>query len=136
MQGIPHHLMGFLELGKGFSLAEYQKLAYEKITNILNRKKIPILVGGTGLYLRAVLEDYKLSEAPPDQKFRDEMKKRAEIEGKESLYNELRELDIEASKKIHPNNRKKSNSCPGGNQKHRETFFRLLQQRNRTPFKH
>ena len=107
MQGIPHHLMGFLELGKGFSLAEYQKLAYEKITNILNRKKIPILVGGTGLYLRAVLEDYKLSEAPPDQKFRDEMKKRAEIEGKESLYNELRELDIEASKKIHPNNVKR-----------------------------
>lgn len=104
MEGIPHHLMGFLDLPEDFSLAQYQEAAYKTIEDILSRGKIPILTGGTGLYIKAVLEDYRLPEAPPDEDFREEMHKRAEEEGNEAIYNELLSRDPEAAARIHPNN--------------------------------
>ena len=104
MEGIPHHLMGFLDLSQDFSLAQYQEAAYKAIEDILSRGKIPILAGGTGLYIKAVLEDYHLPEAPPDEDFRMQMNKRAEEEGNEVLYNELLSIDPEAAARIHPNN--------------------------------
>ncbi len=104
MEGIPHHLMGFLPITEDFSLAQYQDAAYKTIEDILSRGKIPILTGGTGLYIKAVLEDYRLPEAPPDEDFRMQMNKRAEEEGNETLYNELLSADPEAAAKIHPNN--------------------------------
>ena len=67
---VPHHLIDVVPLGKQFSLYDYQKQAYEKIDDIIKRGKVPFLVGGTGLYSRAIVEGYNLSESAPDEKLR------------------------------------------------------------------
>jgi len=104
MDGVPHHLTGFLGIQENFSLAEYQKMAYKAIQSIIKRNKIPILTGGTGLYIKAVLEDYRLPGIPADPEFRKKMRERAQNHGKESLYRELQQRDPVASSRIHPNN--------------------------------
>lgn len=69
-QGVPHHLIDILDLNQPFSMAEYQTLAYESIDGILSRGKLPLLVGGTGLYTRSVVEGYELVDAPPNEELR------------------------------------------------------------------
>jgi len=104
MEGIPHHLTGFLGIDEDYSLGQYQKDAYKCIGEILERSKIPILTGGTGLYIKAVIEDYQFPDIPPDPVFREEMREKADIEGKESLYRKLEIIDPMAASRIHPNN--------------------------------
>ncbi|MBO5789615.1 MAG: tRNA (adenosine(37)-N6)-dimethylallyltransferase MiaA [Clostridia bacterium] len=72
-EGIPHHLLDIREAGERFSMGEFQALAYDAIDDIHQRGKIPFLVGGTGLYARAVTAGYTLSDTPPDEAFRLEM---------------------------------------------------------------
>ncbi len=67
---IPIYLYDVVKPDRRFSLAEYQQLALEKINDIHSRNKLPILVGGTGLYIQAVTEGLKIPKAPPDQKLR------------------------------------------------------------------
>ena len=67
---VKHHLLDIKKPNEKFSLAEYQKLAYRSINDILARKKVPLLVGGTGLYSRAVTEGYNLSEEEDDPALR------------------------------------------------------------------
>jgi len=104
MGGIPHHLTGFLGIEDDFSLAQYQEAAYKCIMEILKRGKVPILTGGTGLYIKAVIEDYQFPDAPPDPVFREKLKNRAAVEGRESIYNQLEAKDPVAASRIHPNN--------------------------------
>jgi tRNA dimethylallyltransferase len=104
MQGIPHHLTGFLETGEEFSVADFQRYAYTIIRDILKREKIPILSGGTILYIKAVEEGYLMPDIPPDPKFREALCGRMETEGTEFLYEILLQKDPEAAKRIHPNN--------------------------------
>ena len=66
MKGVPHHLIDVCEPGDFFSMADFQRLAYAAIDDILSRGKLPFLVGGTGLYVDAVAEGYELSEVEPD----------------------------------------------------------------------
>lgn len=66
MRGIPHHLLDVCEPGDFFSMADFQRLAYQSAEDIIAREKIPFLVGGTGLYINAVTEGYILSDKPPD----------------------------------------------------------------------
>ena len=66
MQGVPHHLIDVRKPGEFFSMADFQKLSYEAIDDILARGKVPFLVGGTGLYVDAVAEGYELSDRAPD----------------------------------------------------------------------
>ena len=70
-----HHLIDVCELGTQFTLYDYQKMAYEKIDDIISRGKLPILVGGTGLYSRAVVEGYNLAEVKPDETNRKNLEK-------------------------------------------------------------
>ena len=69
-KGVPHHLIDVCEPGEFFSMADFQRLAYAAIDDILTRGKIPFLVGGTGLYVDAVIDGYELSEIEPDLEFR------------------------------------------------------------------
>lgn len=73
MEGVPHHLLDVVEPGEPFSVAQFQSLAYQAIDEILDRGHLPFLVGGTGLYLRAVSEGYVFHEAPPDPALRAEL---------------------------------------------------------------
>ena len=66
MAEVKHHLIDILDLNQPFSVAHFQKLAYEAIDDVLKRGHLPFLVGGTGLYTRAVVEGYNLSDVPPD----------------------------------------------------------------------
>ncbi len=104
MEGIPHHLIDIKEPHESFSVFEFQQLVRKKITEISSRGKLPMIVGGTGFYIQSVIYDYRFSDAPSDENFRKKLERRAEIEGKEALYQELAEIDPEAAGKIHPNN--------------------------------
>lgn len=103
-KGIEHHLMGIVAPDKSLSLAEYKDLATQKITDIYKRKKVPILVGGTGLYISAITESYEVPRVPPNEKLREKLYKLAEKYGKEYVHKKLKKLDPIAAKKIHPNN--------------------------------
>ena len=70
MQGVPHHLLDVRRPGEFFSMADFQRLAYEAIDGIIARGKIPFLVGGTGLYVDAVADGYELSDRAPDHSLR------------------------------------------------------------------
>ena len=70
MKGVPHHLLDVRKPGEFFSMADFQRLAYAAIDDIIARGKIPFLVGGTGLYIASVTEGYGLSDAPPDLEYR------------------------------------------------------------------
>ncbi|MBP3309830.1 MAG: tRNA (adenosine(37)-N6)-dimethylallyltransferase MiaA [Ruminococcus sp.] len=104
MQGIPHHLIDFLDRDVTFSAADYVKLAKEKIDEVLSRGKIPIIVGGTGLYIDSLLENVKFSEGGSDEEYRAELYEFARTEGNEALYSRLVQADPEAAESVHPNN--------------------------------
>ena len=103
-QGIPHHLMGILDRDVSFSAADYVQLANEKIGEILSRGKLPIIVGGTGLYIDSLLENVKFSEGGSDEAYRSELYAFARENDNEALHARLAELDPEAAEGIHPNN--------------------------------
>lgn len=77
---IKHHLLDVVDLGTQFTLFDFQKQAYEKIEDIISRGKTPFLVGGTGLYSRAVVEGYNLIEQKPDENFRKNLEKLSDEE--------------------------------------------------------
>ena len=102
-----HHLIDFLDPREDFSVARYQKLAREAIDDILSRGKLPVISGGTGLYLNSILYDMDFADASGDEKLRETLRKLAEEEGAEALHSQLAELDPDAAARIHPNNTKK-----------------------------
>lgn len=103
-QGIIHHMMGIVPPDKTITLAEYKDMALAKIEEIYKRGHIPILVGGTGLYISAITEGYNVPRIPPNLKLREKLKKEAEKYGAEYLHDKLKSLDTRAAQKIHPNN--------------------------------
>ncbi|MBR2590922.1 MAG: tRNA (adenosine(37)-N6)-dimethylallyltransferase MiaA [Clostridia bacterium] len=107
MQGIPHHLIDFLEPTEAFSVAEYVRLAGEVIEDIAARGKLPIVCGGTGLYFSSLLHNITFSPAGSDAAYRRELEARAATEGAQALLDELREYDPLSAEKLHPNNLKR-----------------------------
>lgn len=107
MQGIPHHLIDFLSPTESFSVSEYVTLAKGAIDDITKRGKLPILCGGTGLYVRSLVENVKFSEEKTDEKLREELNERYKNEGGETLLKELAQFDEETAKTLHPNNGKR-----------------------------
>lgn len=75
MQGVPHYLIDVREPGEFFSMADFQKMSYEKIEEIRARRHLPMIVGGTGLYVDSVLDGYQLSDQEPDLAYRAELEK-------------------------------------------------------------
>ena len=103
-QGIPHHLVDFLDCDVSFSAADYVALAHEKIADVLSRGKVPIIVGGAGLYIDSLLENVKFSEGGSDEAYREELYAFAKENGNEALHERLADIDPEAAEGIHPNN--------------------------------
>ena len=104
---VPHHLIDFLPLEEDFSVSDYVKAAAAVIETLSAKKKLPILVGGTGLYSRALLRGFPFEEHCREDTLRETLLKRAEQEGPMALYEELQKLDPAAAKEIHPNNVKR-----------------------------
>ena len=96
LQIVPHHLIDVVELGTQFTLFDFQKQAYEKIDDILSRGKVPFLVGGTGLYSRAVVEGYNLVETKPDEQKRKEL----EMLSDDELLEKCKNLNLELPNEI------------------------------------
>lgn len=107
MGDIPHHLIDFVEPSESYSVSDFQKAAFEKIDDILSRGKLPIVVGGTGLYLNALMYEMDFSETVGDPEFREEMRKQAMEKGSEYVHDLLREVDPEAAERIHHRNMKR-----------------------------
>ena len=104
---VPHHLVDFVEPKDAFSVAEYQKLAKEAISQIFENGKTPVIAGGTGLYLNSILYDMDFSNAEANDELRKELEREASEFGPEFLHDKLKSLDEEAAERIHPNNVKK-----------------------------
>ncbi len=109
MAGIPHHLIDVREIDEQYSVADFQKAARQAIQEITQRGKLPIIVGGTGLYIQSLLWDYKLGSEgePEDSSLREKYERFAAEKGNQALWEKLRQNDALASEKIHYNNRKK-----------------------------
>ncbi|MHB8105517.1 MAG: tRNA (adenosine(37)-N6)-dimethylallyltransferase MiaA, partial [Dehalococcoidales bacterium] len=100
LQSVPHHLINVVNPDEDFSLAIYQELANKAIADIHKRGKLPFLVGGTGLYVRAVLEGWQIPRVSPDEKFRYNVAKRANESNIDEIYQELLIADPDAAAKI------------------------------------
>lgn len=107
MEGIPHYLVDILEPDEEFHVVLFQQMAKQAIQKIYEKGKIPILVGGTGFYIQAVLYDIDFSENEKDTSYREELEKLAQTKGAEYLHDRLREVDEKSSQDIHANNVKR-----------------------------
>ena len=100
LKSIPHHLIDIINPDEDFSLANYQELANKTIADILKRHKLPFLVGGTGLYVRAVFEGWQIPRVSPDKNFRYNIAERVNASSVDEIYQELVLADPDAAAKI------------------------------------
>ncbi len=100
LESVPHHLINIVNPDDDFSLATYQELANKAIADILKRGKLPFLVGGTGLYIKAVLEGWQIPRVSPDKNFRYNIAERVNESSVDDLYQELLLADPDAAAKI------------------------------------
>jgi tRNA dimethylallyltransferase len=96
----PHHLVDIINPDEDYSLAQYQQLAYKAIDGIQQLYKLALLVGGSGLYVRAVLEGWGIPQVPPDPEFRHSLEEKAAGGGADELYRELVKIDPMAAGRI------------------------------------
>lgn len=104
---VPHHMIDFVDPNRDYSVADFVTDARACIAEILSRGKMPVLCGGTGLYIDSVLKSVEFSPQKRDDKLRDELWKKAEQDGAESVYEILKELDPIEADKVHYNNVKR-----------------------------
>ena len=107
MQGVPHYLIDEFYPDEEFNVSIFKSRAKEYIEDIHSRGKIPLLVGGTGFYIQAVVNDNNFEETDNDMTYRNDLYKLAEEKGKEYLYQMLKEVDLASAKIIHQNNVKR-----------------------------
>ncbi len=107
MEGVPHHLIDFLDPHEDFNVFTFQKLSKNAIKEIADRGKVPIIVGGTGFYIQAVLYDIDFTETDEDMTLRHELEERVKKEGTNGIYEELKEVDPLSAEMIHENNSKR-----------------------------
>lgn len=99
-----HHLIDFVEPDEDFSVAQYTELAHKVIYDIYSRGKLPVMCGGTGLYINSVIDDITFGEMESDEKLRADLREIAEREGNEKLIEILSEFDPVSAARLHPNN--------------------------------
>ncbi len=105
--GIPHHLFEFLDLSQEYSVAEYVKVAREKIKEVAKRGKTPIIVGGTGLYVSSLLDNIEFLDEETDYELRNSLEEKFDKIGAEQMLKELAEFDIDSANRLHKNNRRR-----------------------------
>lgn len=107
MQGVPHHLVDVLPPTSEFHVVKFQEMAKEAMANIYANGHIPILVGGTGFYIQAVLNDIDFTKNDGDSSYRRELEEKAGKEGAHALHEMLKQIDPKAAQEIHENNVKR-----------------------------
>jgi tRNA dimethylallyltransferase len=103
MRGVPHYLLDVASPKKTFTVTQYQKLAKKAIQKILKNRKIPIICGGTGLYIDALIYNYQFPQVPPQPKLRKQLEKKST----EKLFEQLKKLDPRRAINIDKNNRRR-----------------------------
>ncbi len=104
MQGVPHHLIGFVEPHEKYSVVRYIEDASLAVADIYARGKLPVLCGGTGLYVDSLLNHVQFEDEPDNKEIRTQLQNRLENEGAQALLNELMQIDPESASVLHPNN--------------------------------
>ena len=104
MEGVPHHLIGHKSIDEEYSVVDYVEEAKNAITDIFNRGKLPVICGGTGLYVDSLLSNTEFSEIKSDPDVRKKLYDFAEENGNEALFEKLKEIDPETAAKTHANN--------------------------------
>ncbi len=107
MQGIKHYMLNIVKPNQRYSVADFKKDAESAIEEILAKGKIPIVVGGTGLYVDSLIYGIEYQDIKLDEKYRQYLEKSAETEGLEKLYEEAKIIDPQAMEKISPNDKKR-----------------------------
>ncbi|MCQ2968904.1 MAG: tRNA (adenosine(37)-N6)-dimethylallyltransferase MiaA [Clostridium sp.] len=107
MQGVKHHMLDLVSPDKAFSVADYKDMAQKAIGDILSRGKLPILTGGTGLYINALTCNMNFTESEKDDKYREELSTLMDEKGPEYVHNMLKEIDPISHETIHPNHKKR-----------------------------
>lgn len=100
---VPHHLFGFVSPERAYSVAQYTQDARRVIDEVHRRNRLPLLCGGTGLYLEAVLDNLQFADEPQDDAVRDRLKEELAVVGGEAMLKRLSEIDPDAAAKLHPN---------------------------------
>ncbi len=100
---VPHHLIDIIEPDQEFSVADFQEMVDRLIPQICNRGRLPMMVGGTGLYIKAVVEGFMLPEMETDRELRRKLRKKAREYGNKHVHQMLEEIDPELAAKLHPN---------------------------------
>lgn len=104
MEGVPHHLIGHKSIDEEYSVVDYVEEAKNAIADIFSRGKLPVLCGGTGLYVDSLLSNTEFSEIKSDPDVRKKLYDFAEENGNEALFEKLKEIDPESAAKTHANN--------------------------------
>ncbi len=104
MRGIPHHLVGIVDMNVQFSVADYVELAKRTINDVNSRGKLPILVGGTGLYINSLVDNISFERAETDGSIRKRLCTEADIAGAEEMHRRLASVDPETAELVSPNN--------------------------------
>ena len=107
MQGVPHHLVDVLEPDEEFHVVRFQQMAKQAMQEIYDKGKVPIVVGGTGFYIQALLYDIDFTESNEDNAYRSQLEQIAKEQGAQHLHDLLREVDPESADAIHANNVKR-----------------------------
>lgn len=107
MQGIPHYLIDFVSPDTRYSVADFKRDAEQAISKIIEKGKVPIVVGGTGLYADTLVYNIKYPEIEIDLEYRKQLEEMIEKEGLESAYQKAKEIDEEAASKISSNDKKR-----------------------------
>jgi tRNA dimethylallyltransferase len=101
---VPHHIVDVVDPDEDFSLATYHQLASDALKAIQQKGRLPLLVGGTGLYVWSLIEGWKIPQVPPDRQMRRRLETRAQQDDNLSLYRELQDIDPVAASRIDPRN--------------------------------
>ena len=104
MRGIRHHLIDILDAGAGFNVTDFINLAKPVITLLNQQGRIPILAGGTGLYIKSLVEGYQFNETSGDPEYRESLQRLAEEKGREYVFDMLRKVNPDAAERLHINN--------------------------------
>ncbi|MFV3012017.1 tRNA (adenosine(37)-N6)-dimethylallyltransferase MiaA [Clostridium botulinum] len=107
MKGIPHHLIDVVKPHEEFNVSSFKVLAEKSIKDIWNRGKLPIIAGGTGLYINSLIYNYDFTDADRDEKYREYLTKLAEDKGKEYVHSLLKDIDEKSYEKLYPNDLKR-----------------------------
>lgn len=100
---IPHHMLDIVEPDVQYSVADYKNAVEKLIPEILGRNKLPLLVGGTGLYIQAIIDPYQFEPIPTDWEYRRELHREAEVKGNEHVHGKLALVDPVTAARLHPN---------------------------------